>query len=109
MTNCKCKKGDVVFTKLQPSTRKNKKMMMLYYKSKKDDKPYKVVHFGAKGYEDFTLHKDEKKKQNYYKRHNKEMNCPKSANTLAKMILWNKKTIDKSYKDYLDTHNFKKF
>jgi len=29
----------------------------------------KWIHFGAKGYEDFTTHKDEARRQNYRKRH----------------------------------------
>ena len=31
----------------------------------------KTVSFGASGYEDFTIHKDEKRKDNYLKRHQK--------------------------------------
>ena len=34
----------------------------------------KTIHFGATGYEDFTTHKDEKRKQNYTTRHKKNEN-----------------------------------
>ena len=34
----------------------------------------KKVNFGRKGYEDFTIHKDEKKKQLYINRHKREKN-----------------------------------
>ena len=32
----------------------------------------KTVHFGAKGYDDFTTHKDQDRKDNYIARHKKE-------------------------------------
>ena len=48
------------------------------YKSDKDGKKYfiitntgKRVYFGATGYEDFTTHKDEERKQRYIARHKK--------------------------------------
>jgi len=52
----------------------------------------KFIHFGQMGYEDFTKHKDEKRRQNYLKRtagikgdwrENKY-----SANNLSRNILW---------------------
>lgn len=46
------------------STRKGKKKMVLV---KRGDK-VKVVHFGQKGYEDFTQHKDKKRRENYLRR-----------------------------------------
>ena len=54
--------------------------MKIYYpyKSDKPDKKYyiitntgKRVYFGAVGYEDFTTHKDEERKQRYIVRHKK--------------------------------------
>ena len=53
--------------------------MKIYYpyKSDKPDKKYyiitntnKKVYFGAAGYEDFTTHRDEERKQRYIARHN---------------------------------------
>ena len=49
---------------LKPSTRKNKKYMIMPNNSS-------PVHFGAKGMSDFTIHKDEKRKQRYINRHKK--------------------------------------
>ena len=45
---------------LRPSWRKNKKMAVLYRG--------RWMHFGAKGYEDYTTHGDEKRRQAYRKR-----------------------------------------
>jgi hypothetical protein len=68
---------------------------------RKDKKYYaivdgKKVHFGAKGYEQFhdklghyknLDHNDEKRRDNYYKRHN--VDYPKgSADWFAKNVLW---------------------
>lgn len=50
-------------TDLKVSTRKGKKYMVKYNN--------KWVHFGARGYSDFTQHKDEIRRANYRARHSK--------------------------------------
>jgi hypothetical protein len=67
----------------------------------------KTIKFGAYGYEDYTIHKDEKRKENYIKRHSKDnLNDPIGKGTLSMFILWNKTNIEDSLKDYLN--RFKK-
>ena len=80
--------------KLSKSTRKDKKYMV-----KKDGSP--PIHFGAKGYSDFTLHKDDDRKKRYVARHKKRENWndPSSAGYWAKHLLWNQNSIDKSILD----------
>ena len=77
-------------------------------KSKTKDKKYdaiidgkKTIHFGAKGYSDFTIHKDEERKDRYINRHKKteNWNDPKTAGFYAKNILWNKKSVKTSVED----------
>ncbi len=77
-------------------------------KSKTKDKKYdaiidgkKTIHFGAKGYSDFTIHKDEERKDRYINRHKKteNWNDPKTAGFYAKNILWNKKSVKASIED----------
>ena len=67
------------------STRKGKKYMV-----KSPDN--KWIHSGALGYEDFTKHKDEKRKDNYLKRASKIKGNWKdnkySPNNLSINILW---------------------
>jgi len=46
---------------LRKSTRKGKKYMVLYNG--------RWVHFGAQGYEDYTMHKDPKRRRAYRARH----------------------------------------
>jgi len=61
----------------------------------------KTVSFGATGFSDFTLHKDQKRKANYVARHQKNENWhdPTTAGFYAKHILWNRPTIQASVND----------
>lgn len=60
--------------------------------------------FGAIGYEDFTMHKDEERRRRYVGRHKKDLQTknPYRAGYLSMYILWNKPTIEASIKDYND-------
>ncbi len=68
-----------------PSTRKNKKFMIMNPENK-------YVHFGDKRYEDFTQHKNKDRKQNYLKRSSNIKgnwkNNKYSPNNLSMNILW---------------------
>jgi len=76
---------------LEKSNRKDKKLMV---------KNGKTIHFGAKGYTDYTINKNPNKKKNYIKRHRvrEDFNNLNSAGAWAKNILWNQKTIPASVK-----------
>ena len=83
-------------------------MQIIIAKSKKADKKYdaivddkKAISFGAKGYSDFTQHKDKARKERYVKRHrtNEDWTDPKTAGFYAKHILWNRPTIKESIAD----------
>lgn len=60
------------------------------------------VHFGARGYSDFTLHGDEARKHRYLTRHraNEDWADPQSPGALARWILWNKPTVAGSVRDF---------
>ena len=68
-----------------PSTRKNKKFMIMNPNNK-------YVHFGDKRYEDFTQHKNKDRQQNYLKRSSNIKgnwkNNKYSPNNLSMNILW---------------------
>tara|TARA_Y100001970_G_scaffold269929_1_gene363206 strand:+ start:39 stop:362 length:324 start_codon:yes stop_codon:yes gene_type:complete len=74
------------------SNKKDKKFMVLV---KRGDR-IKLLHFGQKGYEDFTQHKDKKRQKNYLTRsagiRNKEgkltKDDPFSPNYWARRKLW---------------------
>jgi len=57
-----------------------------------DPKNNKWVNFGLQGYEDYTKHKDKKRRKNYLTRTAKMRgnwkNNPYSANNLSRNILW---------------------
>jgi len=81
---------------LKKSNRKNKKFMIILPTGKK-------VHFGDSRYEDFTTHKDEKRKELYIKRHSKNEDWDFSgidtAGFWSRWLLWNKDTIEDSIKN----------
>ena len=68
-----------------PSTRKNKKFLIMNPENK-------YVHFGDKRYEDFTQHKYKDRQQNYLKRSSNIKgnwkNNKYSPNNLSMNILW---------------------
>ncbi len=89
---------------IETSDRKDKKMKAVFYDG---DKKIKTTHFGAKGMSDYTIHKDNERKQRYLDRHNKNENWDdyQSGGALAMWILWNKKTLQASIKDYKKKFN----
>ena len=84
---------------IQKSTNPHKKFMALFHNN---NKIIKTTHFGARGYSDFTLHKDPIRKQRYLTRHKKRENWNNffSAGSLSRWILWHKPSLNTSIKDY---------
>ena len=62
----------------------------------------KIVHFGASGMNDFTITKNVVRKKLYVQRHHKDLNTndPARAGYLSMFILWNKKSVGSSIRDY---------
>tara|TARA_R100000697_G_scaffold115749_1_gene135736 strand:- start:370 stop:642 length:273 start_codon:yes stop_codon:yes gene_type:complete len=75
------RKAKKIGVKVKPSTRKGKKLDVF-----KDGK--KVGSIGAIGYEDFNIHKDKKRRDNYKKRHGKYRNKVGTNSFFADRILW---------------------
>ena len=88
---------------LMKSDKKEKKWMIIHGEKK--------IHFGQKGFSDFTLHKDPKRKKNYIARHEKREDWNKSgintAGFWAKHLLWNKPDLKESIKDTEKNFNIK--
>jgi len=56
-------------------------------------KDKKKVHFGATGYQDYTMHKDTKRRENYRSRHASGKTAkPDTADALSYYILWGDST-----------------
>lgn len=75
------RKAKKIGVKVKPSTRKGKKLDVF-----KDGK--KVGSIGAVAYEDFNIHKDKKRRDNYKKRHGKYRNKVGTNSFYADRILW---------------------
>ena len=80
------------------------------YKSDKPNKKYYIItnnnkknYFGQAGASDFTIHKDEARKQRYINRHKNNEAWSKSgidtAGFWSRWILWHLPTIKESYQD----------
>lgn len=84
---------------------------MLYYypyKSDKSNKKYfiitskgKKIYFGQASASDFTIHKNEARKNLYINRHkkNENWNDKDTAGFWSRWLLWHKPTIEASYQD----------
>ena len=61
----------------------------------------KCVNFGDRRYDNYTIHKNPKRKKNYVKRHKtrEDWGDIESAGFWAKNLLWNKPTLKASIKD----------
>ena len=60
----------------------------------------KTVHFGDNRYQDFTLHKDDKRKKSYLSRHKHDYyNDVNYAGFYSTNLLWNKPTLKESIVD----------
>jgi len=104
-----------------------KKNELILKKSNKTDKKYvikngnKNIHFGDSNYRDFILMNDrnskyyepnknerERVKSNYRRRHKGDkLNDPFSAGALSYYLLWNKRSLKSSIKDYENKFNIK--
>ena len=84
------------------SPRKKKKYRAVFFDD--DDNKLTFTDFGEKGMSDFTIHKDEDRKQRYLNRFSKLINKHKNDYTapitLSTMVLWNKPTLKASWLDY---------
>jgi hypothetical protein len=98
----------VVFVKLSPATAKGRKYKMIFFD--KDKKKIATRQFGQAGASDFTKHGDTKRRDLYDQRHKarEDWNAPMTKGALSKWILWNKPTLEASFKDYKKRFKFKK-
>ena len=87
------------FKTLRRSRNPEKKWDAVFEKDGKE----KVVSFGAKGYSDFTKHKNTTRKARYIKRHSgmgEHWNKPDTPGALSRWILWNKPSLKGSLRDF---------
>lgn len=90
-------------------------MYIILAHSHRKDKKFQVginnkqLHFGDSRYEDYTIHKDNIRKERYIKRHKKNENWNKdgidTAGWWSRWLLWNKPTIEESIEDIKNRFN----
>ena len=86
-----------MFFTLQDGTSNRRYKAVFYDRNKK----VKTIQFGDKRYDNYTIHKDDKRKELYRKRHYRDnIDDPMSAGSLSWYLLWNKKTLEASIKEY---------
>ena len=100
----------------------NKDNMFTLFSSDKPDKKFMIkttplekglknIYFGAQGYSDYTINKDDMKKKAYIARHKVRENWSKSgiltSGFWSRWLLWNKKTLNESIKDTEKKFNIK--
>ena len=97
--NIKQDKTKIRLLSIKKSPKNNKKFQAIF---KKGDKEIKT-NFGQKGASDYTKHKDIARRNRYIKRHIKDTKTgdPTRAGFLSLYILWNKKSLQASKKDYV--------
>lgn len=82
---------------IKKSTRADKKWMAVFCnctgETKCKPKDRDIIHFGASGYQDYTIHKDKERRRLYRIRHDKEKNQkPNTPGALSYHILWGNST-----------------
>ena len=78
--------------KLTKLTKGDKKFSAVFFD--KEGKKLKTVRFGAKGYEDYTIHQDKERMRRYVDRHEKREDWTRagkySAGWWSRWLLWSK-------------------
>ena len=91
-----------VYVHLLKSPLKDKKWRAVFTQKNKEILDY--TDFGHSSYGDYTTHGDEERKRRFLTRFRglieKYKDEPTAPTTLSKWVLWNKKTVEESFKDY---------
>jgi len=99
----------MVFVQLKKATTKGKKYTAVFYNENREK--IATTSFGSVGYQDFTQHKDEDRKQAYLARHKKNERWDNymTAGSLSVHLLWSKPSLSASYNAYLKKFNLTKY
>lgn len=90
---------------LRRATAKGKKYKMVFVDK---DGRTRTTHFGQQGASDFTRHGDKDRRARYWARHRprEDWDDPHSAGSLSRYVLWNKRSLDASVRDYARRFGF---
>ncbi len=74
------------------TSNKSGKKMMAKFKNKSNGRE-STTHFGASGYDDYTIKKDKEQRARYRKRHSGDnLTNPRSPGSLSYYVLWGNST-----------------
>jgi len=92
------KGGSIKLISIKKSKMSGKKLMATFDINGRS----RVIHFGAAGASDNTIHRDIKRRNRYIFRHYKDLktNDPTRAGYLSMYVLWNKPSLKASISDY---------
>jgi hypothetical protein len=74
---------------IKPSSKRGKKLDAVFSDNT-------VISFGARGFEDFTTHKDSARKKRYLARHANDPRSVRTPGGLARDILWSKPSLQEA-------------
>ena len=99
----------IVYIQILNSPREEKLYMAKFFDSQRN--LVKTTHFGSKLGRSYIIHRDDDIKDAWIARHQVRgtFNEPTSASSLARWLLWNKKTLSQSFKNYLRRFNLKQY
>lgn len=100
---------NIKFIRIGYSRREGKKYYAEFFDA--DRKLVKTNHFGSDVGVTYNMHKDDKVKRAWLARHSVRgtFDDPTSPSALSRYLLWNKKTMTASFKDYLSKFNLKEY
>lgn len=95
-----------ISVKLYVSPIKTKKYRAIWFD--KDGEEIRHTDFGAKRYEDYTIHNDRVRKNRYIRRHkaNEDWEDPYTAGALSRWVLWEKPDLKDSWNFYKQKFGF---
>jgi len=88
---------------IEPSKRATKKWVA--YFQNKDTDQHRTVHFGAKGFEDFTMHGDATRAERYRARHAKDLlasgaDTGMTPGALSYFVLWTSPSMSQGIRNF---------
>ena len=99
----------IVYIQIIKSDLEGKKYKAVFYD--KNRTKMKTTHFGSDVGSTYNMHKDDDIKEAWIARHKVRENWNEytTAGSLARYLLWNKKSLSTSFNDYLKKFGLKKY
>ena len=99
----------IVFIQILNSQKPEKKYVARFFNRNRDI--IKQTHFGSKYSVTYNEDNDEEAKENYIARHsgNEDWNNPTTPGALSRWLLWNRRSLSASFKNFLKKFELKEY